>query len=447
MPRCQRRLAAVAILTVLPALTALAQTSTGYPEPDDIDALLAYRLPAWSWRTWNGTLDFDGGGATSDGRDSAAYGLDLASDLRWQHESERWDWGVSWSSLIDGRLTGDHHDDQESDAEDLRTENRLGLSTRRYLGDSPFFAGGGGHVAWKYEERRRESDDVSSGTYQRRLDSMAIFGLGVGRVRNVTPLIRAERISARLVALGREPLTDRQVLAVAEAIARSGGYVEVYDRPDRHFWSDVLAPVLDPERPLTPYEVHYLEDVAREELDGRYQGAALTVSAAWQEWYESTDSYHDRPDHGVFQSDRTTPHRWALRCSADWYINPSLDTMYHLDAYAQFVRTHGAHDIESGRAMLKAAWLRHVADRHRLAVEVRADGAYGEADPDIIRRAIRTSLRVEDRIWVEDAFTLRPYAEVARHAYSVTGPDEAAPTYTSWSYGVELVYVFDSALN
>jgi Tat protein secretion system quality control protein TatD with DNase activity len=91
-------------------------------------------------------------------------------------------------------------------------------------------------------EDRNAGDENRSFGRTREYDVGA--GIGIGRSRDVTPLIRAQRLSERLEALGRPPLSAHQVQQVAQVLAREEGYRIVFDRPDRSFWRDVLEPML-----------------------------------------------------------------------------------------------------------------------------------------------------------------------------------------------------------
>ncbi|MFH1842241.1 MAG: hypothetical protein ABIF77_03470, partial [bacterium] len=89
------------LLTCSPALfsaTAAATNSTtppiGFSNPDDLESLLAYRLPTWGYRIWD--LGFDlGGGGEDDDRQSARFGLGLDSSYELYGESEDRQWNLS----------------------------------------------------------------------------------------------------------------------------------------------------------------------------------------------------------------------------------------------------------------------------------------------------------------------------------------------------------------
>jgi hypothetical protein len=437
----------LAATTLLIALPTAAQTSIGYADPDDLDALLDYRLPDWGWRTWTGRFDFAGGGNDDGEYSSNHHAIDLATAAAWNRESEQRIWRVSVASELNLETSNTASEVDERDDDRLAASSRVSASGRRYLGTSPLFVTGSGFADWSYIDRSHErSDRGTQESLERNYLLDGQLGFGIGRERNVTPVIWATRISERLGALGRGRLTRDEVLAVAEAIAQRSGYTNVYERDQRHFWQAVLEPALDGRGPLTPYEIEYLEEALIEDTGDRTEGAMVSVTAGWRGYDRFASS--SSPDRYV--ENRSRPHQWSGRVRAGWSHNASLVTMWRLRAYADYMRWNQATgDEDNGRLGVSATWLRNVADRQRLEVELAANGYYSHLGVDrqdgSIRRELRTSLRVTDRIWIEDTLSLEPYASVAYLTESRTAGDAREPR-VSWSYGASLTYNFDSAL-
>ncbi len=444
MKHCQRLLAATVLLAALPAL---AQTSVGYEDPDELDALLAYRLPDWGWSDWTGHFRLQGAG--EDRRTvSNRHILDLDTRRSWFREGERTSWDLDadartyWS--VDNRSTSDREYDSD------RFESSAGVegTTRRYLGDAPVYVLGNARLEWRYSQfdqttqRDGEPDDRISKGYARSLSMRAGTGLGVGRVRNVTPLIQAQRVSERLVALGRPALSRRQTVELAQVLVRRGGYANVYDRYQRHFWQAALEPVLDPARPLSPYELEYLEDVLNEQLLDRRQGARVEISGGWQEDRDNRDSFSD--DLGNEQN--LVAHGWTASLDALWAHNLSLTTQVSLSARLDGARLYTAdYQHDEGWATLAAAWQRDVADRHRISVTLETQGYFEEYVDGPLTRRLDTTLDLADRIYVEDSFYLLPYARVTYTGVSSTDWDPVEPGF-DWVYGFSAGYTFDSGV-
>lgn len=80
------------LLTLIVAIPATAQTTVGFADPHDLQALLDYRLPTWNYRTWTVSGNLAGGGWDYTGEGSRnlnnRFQSNLASDLAWAREAE-----------------------------------------------------------------------------------------------------------------------------------------------------------------------------------------------------------------------------------------------------------------------------------------------------------------------------------------------------------------------
>jgi len=432
-------------LILVMAAPALAQTTVGFTDPDDTGNLLDYRLPDWTWRTWDGAFDLHGDGYSQGENSSANHRLRISSDLAWARESEQLWWYATWDSEIQGSTFDDQRDDLERNGDQFSTAHMGRGTMGRYLGDSPFYVLAEVATSWSYGVS--DIEDPRSGdrkNYDRRFDTSAELGFGIGRLRNITPVIWAQRINERLVTLGRAPLSRSQVQAVAVAATKETGYRRVYERSDRRFWEAILAPVLDPERPLSPYEVEYLREVSIEEGYARYEGARVSFTGRWDESRQNGDTTMD----STMVSRKAAPHAWTGEVDAEWAHNPSLVTQFQLRARVNYADGGSLYSFEqqSGTASLWGSWRRDVTDRQQLAVSVGTRGTYGESATGEIRRSLRSSFSISDRIWVEDSFTLRPFIRAEYSGYSANMGWHRDPSY-QWSYGVDFAYNFDSVLD
>ncbi|MEZ4387957.1 MAG: hypothetical protein R3D98_10375 [Candidatus Krumholzibacteriia bacterium] len=308
--------------------------SVGFEAPADLGALLAYRLSDWGWRTVEVAGAFEGGGNVAPlvendefyGRFDRYASLDLAAGLRWTHEGE-----LSRRSLrVDGTGRWRRTRSQWSDCVTWGLEGRFEVDGRwdRYLARDRWFVSARLALASSHEEIHGcfIGYDESTGGYGHRVE----LGGGWGRLRDVEPLLRAQRLAERLVALGRVRPGRAQVLAAAEVLATRGGYGAIYDRPDRRFWQEVFAALTGGET-LDLAEVLYLEDALAENLGDRRQGVRVEAGGWWiqngtgdQEdhwlgtWTRATAARNLSLDHqltasATFTSATTT--RWTRRGS------------------------------------------------------------------------------------------------------------------------------------
>ncbi|PSQ95578.1 MAG: hypothetical protein BRD55_10095 [Bacteroidetes bacterium SW_9_63_38] len=166
---------------------------------------------------------------------------------------------------VDGNL----RDTREADAQ-YRLRLDVSGSYRRYVrGELFVFGEGRGKAQYRGGEAREKAVRVN-------LDRVRVGG-GIGRVRVVTPVVRALRIRGRLRAVGADAsMTDADVQAAARQLARRPGYEAVYDRPDKCFWRDLFSKIRAADGPA-PFEAFYVADVLREPVGVRREGAELRL--------------------------------------------------------------------------------------------------------------------------------------------------------------------------
>jgi len=221
------------LVTITSAAPAFAQSTVGFADPGDTRALLDYRLPTWSYRIWSLSGGLNGGGND--------YSTEERKSIRNQFSSQ--------DRHLAARVSGDYRRQHDGNETHVRSDHELnGLvkaqgMIRRYLRPDGFYGGLMVEAHQSYQELIQEEawpeDDEVPDQYFRRTHGLIQGDIGVGRLRDVTPIIRAQRLSERLVALGRSRLTRGQILRVADVLATEQGYRKVFDRPERNFWSDV----------------------------------------------------------------------------------------------------------------------------------------------------------------------------------------------------------------
>jgi len=426
----------VLLLTLLGwVLPAAAQTTLGYKDPADTSNLLEYRLPDWTFRTWDADFALQGGGAEA--RNSGIVGLSnsfssrLGTNFRQAWESEVRDLTLTGALNGDYRRAHSGREDAENKSRALRGAYRLGASGRYYLGSGPLSLGASVYSDGNYTEDVRETrlvEDWSDITNIRRQTSHELEGsLGVGRVRNVVPLLRAQRLSERLMTLGREALSGAQVQEVARVLAKEYGYREVFDRSDRHFWDDVLAPMLDPDNPLSTLEVFYLTDVLNEAVGNRLQGWQV------QAWYR----YRERNRSGG--SEDTQNRSLSPQASVVWAHNFSLTQQLRLSGrWGYYWAYSGAYSQESTTHGGTGEYLWNLTDRYTWTTVMFYDS--DAMIDDSASRAKVAGLETNFRVWVEDQVSL--YAGVnGQYRWTARGDDETLSW--NWGYRMGLEYHLD----
>lgn len=340
------------------------QTSVGYTTAEDISNLLEYRLPDWSYRTWDAYLNLNGSGMERRRSGNQDMNNQFSTDMRtnyqqtWESEQRK----LNLYGSLSGSYAHYHSGDEtsESNRNRLLGEYTFSGNWEQHLSEGPFSLLLSGRTSQRYTEdiRNYRIGDIWDETrnFERRSTHSAYTGFGYGRQRNVVPLLRAQRLSERLVALGRAPLTTIQIQDLAQVFAKEFGYRQVFDRADRHFWEDILTPLLDKNNPLNPYEIFYLADTLNENLGDRIEGFQISAGFAFRE--------NNAPDPW---RDRITNRQRTPEVNLSWFHNLSLTQQIMIDgAYAYGWVNYESNADEIGILDFTLGHLWNVSDRINL---------------------------------------------------------------------------------
>ncbi len=420
---------------------AAAQTSVGFTNPEDVSTLLDYRLPDWGYRTV--TLGLGSGGLGSNRYGSMSYSDNSRTVanaqqglyVTWHRESEPRNWSVSageegdWSWQRVGTTAGRGY--QSTFTEELD----LSGSIRDYARGDTYLLGSA-DIRGRYQEDRSHQGSGGSVYLQRSLSTSVGMGAGYGRVRDVTPLLQAQRLSERLRALGREPLSREDVLRLAGVFARIGGYQRVFDRPDRQLWRDVLEPLLGRGEPLSPYEVLYLRDVLQENLGSREEGARVELSAR-----ASRSSTGGNEREWSTNLGPAIDARWIHNLSLDRQLALAFSGSYSWWDYSN--PAQGKHELGLGSLSTQHLWV--VADRAIWTTFLTGSFRYSEVpESDFISRERLLGLQSTYRFYIEDRVSLSPTVRVQ---WQRTGTgDRRHDEYWNWQLNLGLNYDLENAL-
>ncbi len=264
-----------------------AQTSIGIQNPQNTINITGYRLPQWSYSTLaldlsgmvNGQdQDFKSGNQKST-TSTNAHGIAAGSYYHFV-ESEAQTFHLQTtlkSALMSGSTTRTYktYDDNKYSNRKNNSSFYLDAEWLRYVAAHSFVLAGL-NSSFKYNSVAAEEKlvDVSSLNNEQKEFSSAVdvhIGYGIGRLRNVTPVVRALRIRERLNALDYDiTLDDEDIQNMAQQLAKISGYNGVYDRSDKYFWQDFSNSIGVAE--LAPYEQYYIQDALHENIGQRYNG-------------------------------------------------------------------------------------------------------------------------------------------------------------------------------
>ena len=390
MSKVRILLGLLCVLTVLLSIrTAGAQrpaegpSASGFTNPDSTRPVRAYRLPTWHWSTWTlrargratRTEQFD---ADSDrAKNSYDTRLSLRPTYRSLWERERRQAFLRLSPALSvrrGARSSGASEAQETDTGRIEGSLNVRGTIREYGSGRGFLlAEGDGALQYRYGQTARATEPTETTVNVGGRANLRLGG-GVGRVRVVTPVIRALRVRERLRAVAPgTSLSDRQVQTAAKQLARRPGYESVYDRPDRFFWRDFFDQVGLSDR--SAFETYYVADVLREPVGVRREGADLAggPTGSYRRNLRRTEE-DDRLVERSFSDGGTVGGFVRGR----WYRNVTLHHQLGADVeatYTHFVDSQGPLDHEV-RLDAEAQWLWVVADRVRLDSRLRADLTY-----------------------------------------------------------------------
>jgi hypothetical protein len=338
---------AAAFLCLVP-VASHTQTSIGFEDPDDVSTLLEYRLPDWGYRTLFLGLDFMGQGHDGPLVDYSNAELRQSLDFIRYGESE----DRVWLLEANQRLNWDWNETDSLNTTAARFNGGLTLAAElsEYLSDDIFWTGSVS-LAGDYQEARSRNLSGREADFDRDFSGSVQPGMGIGQIRDVTPILRAIRLNERLRALGRTQLSPEEVQGLAEVFARSEGYFAVFDRSDRHFWHDMLESLVDGGKPLSPFEVLYLRESSFEQLGSRQEG--LMASAGVEFSRTAAAERKPRDELGPW-----VEAAWSHNLDLNHQISSDFESFYLWNQRPERVRI-----AERGQATLTGSYLWVMADR------------------------------------------------------------------------------------
>jgi hypothetical protein len=379
----------------------LSQTSIGFRNPADKTPLTAYRLPSWGYQHIRLIGGSQGRGQKEDDAKIQSYGVlhsanGIYSFLR-SSDAER--------LVVSGRLGSSHEvdkgygfsfddDDEFDNARRFAANTSLDTEYDRYF-KNKLHLGGSVRVHNDYSNNLEYvlTDDKSDWK-KGRTDKQNGFGgsfalaVGIGRIRDVNPVIHALRFRERFAELGLAPeLTDAQVQEVAGLFSQYSGYDFIYDRQDKYFW-DTLYKTVGVEA-LTPFQMYYLRESFGESIGYRREGWQLDLAGTiGVHHYESSLQDYSRLVHQ------------KIGLSFQWSKNLNLNHQLSAHFYPGYSRQQVSDYVEYGRniqADVEHLWV--VADRVLLT-----SGAEITLDDSKLKYAAR--LNADNRTFEYDLYNV-----------------------------------------
>ena len=384
------------LIFILLTSTAIhAQESIGYTDSTNFQQLVDYRLPNWGYSQFSirsGGLSLSGRNMTSEREDQGNNSIDESTNT---NVSERFSINPSYNRYEESELqilrlstsfgftNRINHSESEIKEYDINRDDRsaktnsndnnftysLATNYSRYLNDS-FFLYGSFNSSINYRFSSYESNSNENGlrtndSERRSINFYPSVGIGFGRVRNVTNVLRAIRLKERYEVVSGQTLGGAEILNTADQFTRFQSYQQTYDRPEKYFWGD-LNSILDNKLDrLSAFDLFYLSDVFDEQLGSRFEGAELLFSVDYR-YNNSLLRAEEELDGSRDESRNISIERAAtVKLDADFYKNLNLKNQIHIA-----FNNRGMFPLERAnnyewqfRSDLEFNWLYVIADR------------------------------------------------------------------------------------
>lgn len=251
-----------------------------------------YQLPAWGYSMLD--IDLSGNGYyrrrdTDYKRITESFQIILKPGYLRSFESEKLKFLLNSDFSTQLRYSGYENEEQETDDifRDYLYVTRLKGDCNYYIVDDLFL---NISVDSRFIYRERNCSQDYQNFIDRQIFTVSIFGIGIGRIRDVSPVFRALRLKERVEALNRGmTLTEKQITALADKFALYPQYANIYDRYEKYFWKEI-SPILGSEfDALNLSENLYLTEVMKEYIR-RYQGNEVLLGIDfWQDYNIETN--------------------------------------------------------------------------------------------------------------------------------------------------------------
>lgn len=364
-----------------------AQQSVGFSNPDNLKPLLDYRLPDWGYS--NFYLDFNARGSGSDLETSTAESGSRRGEFRVGpayrlfRESEKRI--VRFNAWLDSRYSGQtqtatsnfSNAESEDQSRKFLLDFNILTSIREYVTSGSFLFGEG-NIALDYRSTKRKNFDDGTlnnkvVSYNRQFSVTPRIGYGIGRIRNVNPIIRAIRLKERASALGsRLDFSNQDILDAADQFTRYDGYQQTYDRPAKYFWGDMNEAISPNLGSLNTFDMLYLTDVLDEAIGTRLEGWEVIGGAE----FDYQNDLERVEEIAMLNRTEFINKRVGVFVDGRWYKNISLTQQWGITGNATLsypLREEQENIIEQKRSLMLQAsvnYLWNVTDRFLLQSEL-----------------------------------------------------------------------------
>lgn len=344
------------------SLTAFGQTSVGFSDPENIQPLLDYRLPAWGYE--NLYLDFNlGGSRTTDYEDT-----DSSTNSRFSGNISpaytRFRQSESRQSFLNAASRLDYTTDSREigNRRDLQLRLNWSAVEQIYRQNSDLFFTGRSSGSFRQNRVKDDRFTTDELDLDRTFSANLAVGAGFGRLRNVNPIIRSLRLNERLNAVGAASLGMEDLIRASEHFTRENGYQQVYDRPLKYFWEDMDQQISPDLSALDTFDLLYLTNTSNETIGQRLEGWEVTGTAGIN-YFVNYQREEDRIS-GTESSQLTQNTNFEPRVTGAWYKNLSLEHQIGFRSnFSYRIPLNRSFDERSHILNISGSWLYNITDR------------------------------------------------------------------------------------
>ncbi|OAN62990.1 hypothetical protein A8B79_01825 [Balneola sp. EhC07] len=470
------------LILLLPALLLIstiqlsAQESIGYSDSTDFQYLIDYRLPDWGYSNFsissagfssNGTYSFiDQESSNPLNRaetDRANHNTNIGFAPRYElyRESELRTFsldmisGIStnFSNSKQDNISGSNTNESEGNFNGQSIQSRVSLAHNYYTSDNVFlitnlFA----DIRYRRDNAESEIDGIVVSevtSIERSLNFTPTLGIGFGRIRNVTPIIRAIRFNERYKELESNSLSGNEIQNTADSFTRIQGYRRTTDRFQKYFWDDINNGLNGKLDQIGAFDLFYLNDVFDENLGSRFEGyeAAVSVDYSYVNRLTKQDDHLNNTETRIFSLYRQA----NLNFNIDWFKNIDLYNQLSIRTYNSLILPLEESDQEewANQTDITAEWLWIFADRFTLDTNLQTRYSTRKLKQNtedkfgVLSSVLRTNLFyfVENKIAINTGVSLA-YNGSNREFLDLTVTDKRF----QWSVNAGIKYYFDRNL-
>ena len=391
------KLLTTCLFALLLSQVTFAQQSIGFTDSTDFQYLINYRLPSWRYSQFSlnaSSGNYDHNNQNLENSYSSSRNMLQTSrnsrgavsfnpDFKYWHESEQRILSINSNYSFDYSRQKNTDDVENNSPSDFpNTEGRykhtslymyqvlnIDASIKNYLNpDNSTFVYGSLYGFFDHNRRENKTTYMSGDitdieTTQKSVVINPRLAIGFGRIRNVTPVIRAIRVNERFKNLGNASLSDENITKTAEQFTKYQGYTRVYDRPLKYFWNDLSSLTNTSFSDMGAYDLMYLNDIFDEVLGSRYEG--YEFQAGIQYLYKNDLAKQNRNPERFTQKTKQP----GLFTSFTLYKNLNLYHQLNFRVGSQVDFSRGIElDTWDNVNYLEAGWLWNVADRLLLTI-------------------------------------------------------------------------------